>query len=230
MDQEAKREKLNPTTPLRALVANFVADELAGLAAERAEVPTKELDSFRQLEGWAKATVHRIGKVAHRVAQAHKEAERAQKAEMAEAGLEERQPRKRVSMGCLAAGSSHRLRSLVAGGKASAVRCSLCLGVPRKGFLRRFLAQPCPGRGSRATPGVTRPDPTHRLSLIGEQLTCRVCGSKGTTKLRELRKPCPRVAGRGGDRSATLHFLAAGGAELGRAGQEFELEIEGLPD
>jgi hypothetical protein len=171
-------------------VANFVADELAGLAAEFAQVEVSKQEDHKQKRNTALQVAGRLAKVALSAAEHHK----AQQARAKEAGKEPAAgpPVKRQGVVAKLRASTHKMRSIQTS-RSSTWRCSACLAVCRKGshHFYNFLKMSCPGNpraqglACRAA-AFTRVHGTHMLVVLGELWVCAACGARATEVIRAL--------------------------------------------
>jgi len=220
VDQAKKAVKVLVGTPFRALVANFVADELAGLAAHMAQISEEQQQECRQKMAQAQLVARRLAKVALAAAQHHK----AQQAKARENGQEEagRQqgPIRRQGLVARLRASSHTMRTFDTS-RGLRWRCTSCLAVCRKGshHFNSFTSMPCPGnprgRGLACKgPAYTRVHGTHRITALGDVWVCNTCGLCASEVLRGLGKPCKGAPRTTSARTSALHQLGIGASIL----------------
>jgi len=216
VDQAKKAVKVLEGTPFRALVANFVADELAGLAASMAQVSEEQQQECRQKRAQAQLVARRLAKVALAAASHHK----AQQAKAKENGqAEERRqqgPNRRQGLVARLRASTHTMRTFETS-RGLRWRCTTCLAVVRKGshHFNSFASLACPGnpRGRglacQAT-AYTRVHGTHRITSLGDVWVCNSCGASAKEVLRGLGRPCLGAPRTTSARTALLHQLGVG--------------------
>jgi len=216
VDQAKKAVKVLEGTPFRALVANFVADELAGLAASMAQVSEEQQQECRQKRAQAQLVAKRLAKVALAAALHHK-AQQARAKENGQAEESRQQgPNRRQGLVARLRASSHTLRTFETS-RGLRWRCTTCLAVVRKGshHFNSFATMPCPGnprgRGLACqTSAFTRVHGTHRITALGDIWVCNSCGASASEVLRGLGKPCAGAPRTTSSRTTALHQLGVG--------------------
>ena len=195
-------------------MANSVADELAGYAAELAQVEASQQEDHKRRRNSALQVAGRLAKVALSAAEHHK----AQLAKAKEAGqqLAAAPSARRLGVVAKLRASTHKMRSILTS-RGLRWRCTACSAVCRKGshHFYSFLKMACPGnpRGQslvcRAA-AYTRVHGTHRLVVLGELWVCAACGASAKEALKGLGRCCPGTPKSCGSRAATLHSMATG--------------------
>jgi len=207
---DPKKMKIKPrSVPHEAVVANFVADALAGLAAKEALAAAGDLSGKQHLAKLAKAILSRLEAAGRHVIEATTFA-KSSRASLSCAG---RAAARRKACKEARRTTAHSL-ALVVARRAAFHRCRLCFGSTRPSdtaALRlAFLRSPC-NRAAGAAHGG--PHISHHTVHLGSRIACNKCGAEGHGSLRALRRPCPGKV-TSGARGATVRAIGYGPASL----------------
>ena len=214
---DPRKMKIKPrSVPGEAVVANFVADALAGVAATEALSEAGDLPGKQHLTKLAKSILGRLEAVGKYVL----EATTFHKAGKALLSREGRAAARRQACKQARRATSHSL-FLVVAGRSTFHRCRRCFGStrPSEASARRlsFLRARCCREVGAAHGG---PHISHSPVHLGNRLACSRCGAEGQGTLRALQQPCPGKV-TSGARGMVVRALGNGPALLYAADDTF---------